>query len=131
MLRDINLVFLQYYQDTIYIHNYGYISMCLWCFCCILHYCNFKFSIRKPSIALYGILFQKSHKKLHGTIFSIHLSNIFPHNYFDKLSLSNINWASPLLYDSLNWITPFCWSVFGKIDCLWFSLAICNMNWTH
>jgi hypothetical protein len=78
MLRDINLVFLQYYQDTIYIHNYGYISMCLWCFCCILHYCNFKFSIRKPSIALYGILFQKSHKKLHGTIFSMHLSKLRP-----------------------------------------------------
>ncbi len=26
ILRDINLVFLQYYQNTTYIHNYGYVS---------------------------------------------------------------------------------------------------------
>jgi hypothetical protein len=26
IMRDINLVFLQYYQNTTYIHNYGYIS---------------------------------------------------------------------------------------------------------
>jgi hypothetical protein len=25
VLWDINLVFLQYYQNTIYIHNYGYV----------------------------------------------------------------------------------------------------------
>ncbi len=42
---DKNLVFLQYYQNTIYIHNHGYVSTFLWCVCCILHYCNFKFSL--------------------------------------------------------------------------------------
>jgi hypothetical protein len=38
--------FLQYYQYTIYIHNNGYASTFLWIFCCILHNCNFKFSLK-------------------------------------------------------------------------------------
>jgi len=31
--------------NIIYIHNYEYVSTVLWCVYCMLHYCNFKFSL--------------------------------------------------------------------------------------
>ncbi len=93
ILQDMNLVFLQYYQNTTYIHNYGYVSTFCDVFVAYYIIAISNFHYKAPSIALCGILFEKSHKKLCGTIFFKHSSKPWPKHSWNMI----VNWGESTL----------------------------------
>jgi len=99
ILRDINLVFLQYYQNTIHIHNYGYILTFLLFVCCILHYYNFKFSLEDTQHCIIWYFVQKiTHKTMWNNIFHTFKSNWDPLSRFDGSPTSSYKSGDSFTY---------------------------------
>ncbi len=107
ILQDINLVLLQYYQNTTYIHNYGYVSAFLWCICCNYIIAISNLHKKTPNIALYGILFENPQRKLCGTIFSIHSNKLWPNN-LHMLVIEVVE-----IWEKVVWPHGFCaWKIY-------------------